>query len=367
VPERGGSSATPTRPAAEKEPEAMQLPFRDLAAEVNIRRLYLREIEVADWQTTVKLEGSRVRLNPCKLRLNGAPAELTADLDLGVPGYKYELACNAQHIPLAPLMNSFQPERKGQVSGTVTGQARAGGAGVTGLSLQKNLAAQFDVSSTNLNLSVKDIRNPLLKGLVSVVSWIPELVGNPAGAAGLLLQTFSGKTQTSGTVATEVQKSPIDSILARGKVGSGRVDLQHAVVQSPTFRAEAQGTIALAPIWTNSPIQIPVAVSLNRSLAQRMNLVPANTPTNAAYARLPDFLTMKGTVGAPVIDMTKLASGLLQGVQTAVPSASGVLQQLGTILTGSTNAPTGGRANQPGANQNTINDLLQNFLGPSKQ
>ena len=68
------------------------------------------------------------------------------------------------------------------------------------------------------------------------------------------------------------------------------------------FRAEAAGAVTLAEVLTNSAIQIPVAVLLNRSAAQRIDLVPANTPSNAAYARLPDFLTMKGTLGNPKAD-----------------------------------------------------------------
>jgi len=86
-----------------------------LTAEVAIRRLYLREVEINDWQTTVKIDGGHVVLNPFKLTLNGAPLNSTVDLDLGVPGYKYDASLSALAIPLAPLVNSFQPERKGML------------------------------------------------------------------------------------------------------------------------------------------------------------------------------------------------------------------------------------------------------------
>ena len=65
-----------------------------------------------------------------------------------------------------PLANSFQPERKGQLAGAFSAQAKISGAGTTGASLQKSLAGQSDVGSTSLNLSVVNSRNPLIKLLV---------------------------------------------------------------------------------------------------------------------------------------------------------------------------------------------------------
>jgi uncharacterized protein involved in outer membrane biogenesis len=144
--------------SADKEPEAIKLPLRNFTAEATIRRLYLHEMEIADWQTTVKIDGGHVVMNPFKLALNGAPVSTTLDMDLGVPGWKYDWSLSAQAIPLAPLVNSFQPDRKGILSGTLTAQAKLAGAGITGASLQKNLTGQFDMVSTNLNLSVDNIQ-----------------------------------------------------------------------------------------------------------------------------------------------------------------------------------------------------------------
>ena len=141
-------------------------------------------MEIADWQTTTKIDGGHVVVNPFKLTLNGAPVNTTVDLDLGVPGWKYDLSLSAQAIPLAPLVNSFQPERKGILSGTMTAQAKVAGAGTTGASLQKSLTGQFDMASTNLNLSVDNIQGKtfytrLLKTLVKTITAIPDLAKNP--------------------------------------------------------------------------------------------------------------------------------------------------------------------------------------------
>src|SRR5690348_10045832 len=149
-------------------------------------------MEIADFQTSTKIDGGAVAVNPCKLTLNGAPVSTTVNLDLGVPGYKYDLAFGAQSVPLAPLVDSFQPDRKGQIGGTVSAQAKVSGAGTTGASLQKSLAGSFDMGSTNLNLSVANINNKLVKGIVQAIVILPELASNPTAALNLISSQPTG-------------------------------------------------------------------------------------------------------------------------------------------------------------------------------
>jgi uncharacterized protein involved in outer membrane biogenesis len=360
---------------ANKEPEAIKLPLHNFTVEATIRRLYLHEVEIADWQTTTKIDGGHVVLNPFKLTLNGAPVSTTLDLDLGMPGWKYDWSLSAQAIPLAPLVNSFQPDRKGLLSGTLTAQTKVAGAGTTGASLQKNLTGQFDMSFTNLNLSVDNIQGNtfytrFLKTLISTIGVIPDLAKNPAATATSLLSSLTGvgsssaSTNSSGGLTADLKKSPINSIILHGTAGSGRVNLQQAVVQSPAFEAQAHdGIITLAEVLTNSPVQIPISVSLERSVAQRINMA-GNTPTNAAYAKLPDFLTMKGTLGntKPDYDKAALASAVLQGVGGKGGQAGSALQSLGSLLSGGANTNSASSANQSGSK---ASGLLQGILGNS--
>jgi uncharacterized protein involved in outer membrane biogenesis len=373
VPGPTQTNATPVPAGPEREPDAQQLPFRTFTAAASIRRLYLHEVEAADLQATLKLESGRVALEPFKLKLNGAPVDATLDLNVGVPGYKYALSLNAQAVPLAPLVNSFQPERKGQMGGALNAQATVNGAGITGTSLQKNLNGRFDVASTNLNLAVVNIRNPLLRTLINVVATIPELLRSPGSASlGTLLQGVTGAG--GGGLTGDLEKSPIDKLSAKGAVGGGVVDLQQANVSSSTFQADATGTVTLAAILSNSAVQIPVSVSLGRSIADRLNLVPANTPTNAPYIRLPDFLALKGTLGNPKADINKLALAgtVLKGVGATIPSlgtkADSLLPGLGGILGGSTPAKTNAApnltTNQPPAKPASRTNLLDQLLKP---
>jgi hypothetical protein len=367
APQTARTSAPAPAPAdANKEPEPMTLPLSNFTAQASIGRLYLHEVEITNWQTTTKIDGGHVVVNPFKLVLNGAPVSSTVDLDLGVKGWKYDTSLSALAIPLAPLVNSFQPERKGQVGGTLTAQAQIKGAGITGASLQKNLAGQFDVNTTNLNLSVVNIKSPMLRTLVNVVAGIPELIRNPVGTATSLIGGLTGQAGTSGGLADDLQRSPINAIIVQGTAGAGRIELKKAVVQSPAFEADASsGTVTLDAVLTNSVLQVPVAVSLSQPIAQRMNLVPAGTPTNSVYAKLPDFYTMTGTVGVPKnkIDYMALAS-------TAGKSVSGALQGLGGNVGGVIGNILGttpaGTTNPPASNQSPVNNLIKGFFGPKK-
>jgi hypothetical protein len=164
-------------------------------------------------------------------------------------------------------------------------------------------------------------------------------------------------------LTADLKKSPINSIILHGTAGSGRVNLQ-AVVQSPAFEAQAHdGIITLAEVLTNSPVQIPISVSLERSVAQRINMA-GNTPTNAAYAKLPDFLTMKGTLGntKPDYDKAALASAVLQGVGGKGGQAGSALQSLGSLLSGGANTNSASSGNQSGSK---ARGLLQGILGNS--
>jgi hypothetical protein len=284
----------------------------------------------------------------------------------------------------------------------LTADAKISGTGTTGPSLQKTLAGQFNVDSTNLNLSIVNIKSRLLKLIVNTVALVPDLIHDPLGAATILLGETVGSGK--GGLADELQRAPINSIVARGTAGSGKIDLQQAVVQSAAFRADSKGTITLAPILTNSAVHLPITVSLSQPIVQRFGIGSADT--NAAYAALPDFLLVTGTVGNPKPDRKKLLAlggSVLQGIAGALKGGGGstanILQGLGGLLGGgstpapatnapantNTNAPTGrtggilngllgggaansssGNAstNQPATNQSPAKDLLNQFLKP---
>jgi hypothetical protein len=137
-------------------------------------------------------------------------------------------------------------------------------------------------------------------------------------------------------------------------------------------------------------------VLLERSIAQRIDFIPAGTPTNAAYVAVPDYVTLKGTVGEPKTEINKMAllgtaleqlGGKIPGVDQKTGS---LIQGLGGILSGrrptpaDTNAPAPATltntpsvtTNAPAAtnapataptNQNPVGNLLNQLLNPGRK
>jgi hypothetical protein len=334
---KGQPAATPASSGLEKEPDPIALPFQQFVGDLTVGRLYVNELALSNVVAGAKINNGQLRLDPLKLLFNGVPVTASADLNLAVPGYRYQATFDTKNLPLAPLVDSFQPERKGQVQGTLTVSAQVDGAGITGASLQKNLAGRFDFASTNLNVSIDKLRNKALKAVVDLVAALPELRRNPAAGVVGLLAKWTGATKAPDNWVDELMKSPIDTVTARGVIGQGRVDLQHALVRSPAFLTEAQGTITLASVLTNSPIDIPLTISLRRSLAEKADLLPVNTAPDGAFVPLPKFAKLTGTVGAPETrtDKTVLAGMFLRTATGLIGGNTGnLLQGLGNVLTG---------------------------------
>ena len=353
---------TPTPPASapaapETEPAAVELPLRKFVGVMEIGQVYLRELAISHLGVTAHIDGGKVKLDPVQWTLNGASGSAKVDLNLGVPGYQYLVDLQTRDIPLAPLANTFQPDRKGLLGGTLTALAQVAGVGVTGPNLRKNLAAKFDIGTTNLNLKLVDVRSSLLKSVINAVIGLPDIIRNPAGALGSIVKNLSGSGETGGGWVDELSKSPIEVIVFRGEAGKGRVDVQRAQVQSLAFQVETQGPITLAPILTNSTIEFPVALALRRSLAEKIGQVTSETPTNAMYVKLPDFLTMQGTLGDPQKKLNypalakmalQMGGGIVGGsAQAAIGQVTGTLGGLKDAFGGkgstnpSTNAPSG--------------------------
>lgn len=364
--------ASQPAPGPQVEPPAMILPVRNFVTEASINHLFLRDVDVAKFQTTVKLDGGRTLIKPFQATLNGAPVTSTVDLDLGVPGYKYDVAFSAQTVPIPPLVSLAMPDRAGQFGGTAIATMNLKGAGITDPNLAKNLAGDFYLGTTNLNFKLTDARSSLMKTVINVVATIPDLIRNPVGGLTDMVGKLVGAASSSTPGwADQIMGSPVDVIVMSAQVGAGQMQVREATVRSPAFQADVKGDIALAPVLTNSTLKLPLQVALARGLADKVKLVPAGTPTNAVYVKLPDFVTIKGTVGAPKTDINALALATL-----AAQAGAGMLGSnnvVGNAL-GSVTSFLGG--NKPAAGTNapattnsssTLGNVLGGLLGtPAK-
>jgi hypothetical protein len=327
--------------AGNVEPEPMTLPLQ-LTADVNLGQVYLHDITLQKVQVTAKVDGGKITLDPCRWLLNGAPVTAQVALDLGVKGYTYALAFQMDQVPLEPIADTFSPATHGQYQGLIIAKGQIKGAGITGVSLQKSLSGQASFNFTNADLQ---LNGPKTKQVIVPVA---TLLGIP-----------------------EITQSPLDWLQAQTEMGGGNIKLTQFNAQSAAFQATTAGVIPIADVLNNSPLKLPVGFALSRSLAQRTGLLPANTPADAAYAALPQFVTVTGTLGAPKADLNKLAlGGLLLNAGTGIAqklgvkvdgNAGGVLQGVGSMLTGQKPA---GTTNAPATNTAPKMNPLDLFKNP---
>ncbi len=339
-------------PAPNQEPAPVKLPFSNFIVEASIGRLYLREVDAANFQTTLLLDGSHVVLKPFQLTLNNAPVSATADLDLSTPGYKYALAFTADGVPVEPLANTFSPTYRGQAKGTLIAKLDLKGAGVTGRNLRTNLLGTVDLNFTNANIQITRSK------------WNDVLV-----PVSVLLMSFG---------VPDLMSSPLDHVTASLRAGEGQIAIPSFVAQSPLFRADSTGTIPIADLLTDSPLNQPVEISLARDLAAKLGL--ANVPTNEPYAKLPAFVHLNGTLVKPgsKTDKSKLGGLAAIGIGNAVQKyiggetgqkAGGALNTLGQLLGGkpaTTNAVPDASGTNAAAGTNppakpSLRDALRNL------
>ena len=358
--QKKAEAAKPTpapQAASNVEPPAMKLPLRQTSLDVNIGKFFLRDIAIANFVVAAKVDNNRVTVNPLSLVMNGAGLSATVDANLGVPGYTYDVALNTDRIQLEPLLTTFAPTiPQGAIKGEALAKIAIRGAGVTGPSLQKNLQGNVNFNLTN------------------AVIQLSQFSGEPKTTLGKL-----GKTLTTGVLSfigpvvgiPDIMRAPIDYVIVDTSIGNGTVQLTKVIAHSPVVMVDAQGTIQLAAITTNSVMNIPIEVWLPNDYAKKFT--GAQFPAGSTYGRLPHFVDVRGTIGTPdvKVDKAKLIGSAVIGNVGAIGGLIGgkagdTLKGAGGALNnifggGQPAAPTGTGTNAPAAKPaNPLNNLLNN-------
>ncbi len=298
--------APPTDPT--REPDPIKLPMRNSKFQVKLSRVYLREVDLQNLNIVAAVNPQMVQVTPFTLTANGAPVNASATVDLSVPGYKYEFHFGADKVPVRPLAKTFSPDMGGRVSGDFIGDINIKGAGTTGASLAKTLQGNVFLLLTNGAVYLKE------QGLKPAVAKAPAktMLGRFTRGLGRLGNDLGGpffKGLAAQLKIPDLTSSPITHMEANVLMGNGNVDLRGVDIKSEIFLAHAAGVTPIAPVLTNSPLNIPIDLWLSRKAAERLTLGSADP--NSPYTRLPRLVEIKGTVGQPVIKRNDLAIGQL--------------------------------------------------------
>lgn len=340
--------------ASNVEPEAMKLPLRATSLDVNIGKFFLRDIAVSNFVVAAKVDNSRVTVKPLSLVMNGAGLSASVDANLGVKGYQYDVALKADRIPVQPIATTFKPGAT-KVQGELIADVAIKGAGVTGASLRQNLAGHAGLTYTNaaIEIELNNWTKLILKPIAFFLR-MPELLNRP-----------------------------LNYVHADVNVAGGSLQIRELTVHSDALVARSPGMIPIAAILNDSPLNQEVELWLPRELTKRLYLPGASQ--TGTHSKLPNFVTVAGTLGTPQVKENKLVlTGLLAGgvagaiggktgeIGKSVGGALGELGKgnlggaLGNIFGGSkpaTNAPAGTNTNAvPPAKKVNPLDLLNPFF-----
>lgn len=329
--------AQPGAPAVDtnQEPEPMKLPVGKITLTANLGQFYLREIAITNLQTTGNVVGSRVTLSPMQMSMNGAPMKADVDLDLGVRGYAYNVSFSADHVPLKPVVNTFMPENRDQYQGEIVANGQITGRGTTGVNLKQHLNGQIGFTFTNANIKLGPKLQPTLNVIASQLQ-VPEIA-----------------------------KSPLDWVGTDLKFGAGQIQIPRCIVKSEAFRASLQGSIPIADVLTNSPLNFPLRLEVRKSLASKVPkelYAPENKP-ESKYVALLQFITVAGTIGAP--DTKENYGNVLKGAATKLLQKEGgdlLKGDAGRLLQGIIGGQTNAPSQQPGATNQPSSNPLKGIL-----
>lgn len=317
------------------EPAALNLPVSEFVLVVAVDRLVLGELDARMLRLDAKLRGAALEIKPLELQLNGGPISCNATVDLGVPGYKYDLALDVVRVPLRPLINTFSTEYKDKAVGELLLRAEVRGAGVTGAGLQRNLSGMCRLALTNAAVQLVGRRAQLLITPVALVLGLEDLL-----------------------------RASLTDLKLSATAGSGKVQVAEFAVGSDMFTARTTGELELAADLGASRFgDWPISFGLPRPLAIKARLATdpgvGTGPEADTIVWLPVFAKLGGTLAEPQVKVDRLVIASLVAKSAAgLPGLAGkkaseVLGSVGGLLTGSgaaTNQPS--HTNQPpGATQ----------------
>jgi hypothetical protein len=361
----GKAKPTPT-PAVEVksnvEPAAVtNLPLASFAMDASIGRFYLRDMAITNLAVSFKAEGAKFTVSNLQAVVNGAPVRGSVLANLGVPGYTYDANLTATRLPLTPVVSSFMPYAKDGLNGFLSASLAVKGAGVTGRSLRQSLTGGLTLDVTNASIIVTKLLDPsrsqpktvsgkLIKDLTKVLFIVGPIVGIP-----------------------NLDVEPFQVADLNVQFGGGNIVLKDFGIRSPNIIVQSAGTIPIADVLDNSPMDLPVEIYLSRQLATRF-LAP-DTSEKATHLKLPTFVHVKGTIAEADVKVNKLALGgaVAETIGSKVGGDAGkILKGIGILGGGNstavTNPPTAPNQTPPPATRptNAVENLLNNFLRPRK-
>ena len=262
---------------------ALDVPMGEFDVKLDIAKLIVRDVSIETFQAHALWQTYTLTIRPLSMTLNEGLIKAEMVMDFAKPDWSYDMTLEVDQIPIEALMDTLNPSEKRQVSGMISGQAECKGAGLTDTAWQRNLNGTMSLKYTDADIYFVSPKMRLLMTPITAVLRLPELL-----------------------------KAPINGIETNLRIKNQILGLDAFKVQSDAFQVHASGEIPLDNVLTNSVLNLPVEFYLERSIARKSNLMPSSAPKETSHVKLPDFVKLEGTIGAPKTKTDKLVlSGLL--------------------------------------------------------
>ncbi|MDA7525271.1 AsmA family protein, partial [Verrucomicrobia bacterium] len=262
---------------------ALDVPMGEFDVKLDIAKLIVRDISMKAFQAHALWQTNTLTIRPLSMTLNEGLIKAEMAMDFAKPDWGYDMTLEVDQIPIEAFIDTLSPSQKGQVSGMISGKAEWKGAGLTETGWQRNLNGAMSLKYTDADINFVSPKMRLLMTPITAVLRLPELL-----------------------------KAPINGIETNLKIENQILALDAFKVQSDAFQIHASGEIPLDNVLTNSVLNLPVEFYLERSIARKSNLMPSSAPKETSHVKLPDFVKLEGTIGAPKTKTDKLVlSGLL--------------------------------------------------------
>ena len=262
---------------------ALDVPMGEFDVKLDIAKLIVRDVSIKAFQAHALWQTNTLTIRPLGMTLNEGLIKAEMAMDFAKPDWGYDMTLEVDQIPIEVFMDTLNPSGKGQVSGMISGKAEWKGAGLTETGWQRNLNGAISLKYTDADINFVSPKMRLLMTPITAVLRLPELL-----------------------------KAPINGIETNLRIENQIMGLDAFKVQADAFQVHASGEIPLDNVLTNSVLNLPVEFYLERSIARKSNLMTSSAPKDTPYVKLPDFVKLEGTIGAPKTKTDKLVlSGLL--------------------------------------------------------
>ncbi len=308
------SKLLPAASAAESTPKAesdfaanlASLPGRlsglALELQVELAKAFWEELTITKAHILGKTSGEVIDLHKVEFELNGLPVIGKMRIDKSTPKPLYALEVNMKELPAQPLVDTFDPDAKGTLAGKLTLLTKLNSSGTTEAEFWKNLGGSAELKFAEGDLRLLSDTTKILLSPVAILLRLPQLLN-----------------------------SPIDSMHVTLKIADRVVQVEKCEVRGTVFKATTRGEVPLGKTFSDSRLDLPVEFSLKRDLADKAGLIPGGTPLSAKFVKLPDFVTIRGSIGQPKTKTNKLALLAIFG-QSAVSLPGAVENQTGNLL-----------------------------------